>query len=160
MVCVSCSFNSFWIFLLSLKQIQNLMKILFSCIHFLIWPAAWCSQVNSPPPPPPPPQLIIMKKLYFILVNCIGWQVCWTCILVLLFPAQNTHTNMFETNKPETCEHMLMCVLTCFRLSGLVTEIVVTVKCNCNVKCIFVCVQNSHSLLSGGQVTLWNCSRS
>ena len=60
MACVSCSFNSFSIFLLSLKQ-QNLMKIIFSCIHFPIWPYL--------------PK--IMKKLYFILVNCMGWQVCF-----------------------------------------------------------------------------------
>ena len=60
MVCVGCSFDSFSIFLLSLKQQQNLMKIMFSCINFPIWPY--------------PPQ--IMKKMYFILVNCMGWQVC------------------------------------------------------------------------------------
>ena len=35
MACVSCLFNSFSVFLLSLKQ-QNLMKIMFSCIHFPI----------------------------------------------------------------------------------------------------------------------------
>ena len=60
MAFIGCSFDSFSIFLLSLKQQQNLMKIMFSCIHFSIWP-----------PPPPPP----MKKLYFILANCMGWQV-------------------------------------------------------------------------------------
>ena len=38
MASVSCSFNSFSIFLLRLKQQQNLMKIMFSCIHFPIWP--------------------------------------------------------------------------------------------------------------------------
>ena len=38
MTCVGCSFNSFSVFLLSLKQQQNLMKIMFSCIHFPIWP--------------------------------------------------------------------------------------------------------------------------
>ena len=38
MVCVGCSFHSFSIFLLSLKQQQNLMKIMFSCIHFPLWP--------------------------------------------------------------------------------------------------------------------------
>ena len=38
MACVGCSFNSFSIFLLSLKQQQNLMKVIFSCIHFSIWP--------------------------------------------------------------------------------------------------------------------------
>ena len=38
MVSVSCLFNSFSIFLLSLKQQQNLMKIMFSCIHFPAWP--------------------------------------------------------------------------------------------------------------------------
>ena len=37
MACVGCSFDSFSIFLLSLKQ-QNLMKIMFSCIRFQIWP--------------------------------------------------------------------------------------------------------------------------
>ena len=36
--CVSCSFDSFLIFLLSLKQQQNLVKIMLSCIHFPIWP--------------------------------------------------------------------------------------------------------------------------
>ena len=49
MVCVGCSFDSFSIFLLGLKQQQNLMKILFSCIHFPTWPY--------------PPQ--IMKKTVF-----------------------------------------------------------------------------------------------
>ena len=38
MACVGCSFNNFSSFLLSLKQQQNLMKIMFSCIHFPIWP--------------------------------------------------------------------------------------------------------------------------
>ena len=38
MMCVSCSFDSFSIFLLSLKQQQNLMKIMFPCIHVPIWP--------------------------------------------------------------------------------------------------------------------------
>ena len=38
MACVGCLFDSFSIFLLSLKQQQNLMKIMFSCIHFPIWP--------------------------------------------------------------------------------------------------------------------------
>jgi len=36
------------------------MKIMFSCIPFPVWPY--------------PPR--IMKNLYFILVNCMGWQVC------------------------------------------------------------------------------------
>ena len=34
MACVGCSFDIFSIFLLSLKQQQNLMKIMFSRIHF------------------------------------------------------------------------------------------------------------------------------
>ena len=38
MACVGCSLNSFSVFLLSLKQQQNLMKIMFSCIHFPVWP--------------------------------------------------------------------------------------------------------------------------
>ena len=59
MACVSCSFDSFSVFLLSLKQQQILMKIMFSCIHFPIWPYL--------------PKL--MKNLFFILVNCMGWQV-------------------------------------------------------------------------------------
>ena len=66
MACVNCSFDYFSVFLLSLKQQQNLMKIMFSCIHFPIRPY--------------PPK--IMKNLYFILVNCTGWQVC-TYILSL-----------------------------------------------------------------------------
>ena len=60
MVCGGCSFDSFSFFLLSLKRQQNLVKIMFSCISFPIWPHL--------------PQ--IMKKMYFILVNCMGWQVC------------------------------------------------------------------------------------
>ena len=38
MACAGCSFNSFSVFLFSLKQQQNLMKIMFSCIPFPIWP--------------------------------------------------------------------------------------------------------------------------
>ena len=38
MVCVGCSLDSFSISLLSLKQQQNLMKIMFSCISFPKWP--------------------------------------------------------------------------------------------------------------------------
>ena len=66
MASVSCSFNSFSVFLLSLKQQQNLMKIMFSCIHFPTWPY----------PPPHPPKNNNNEKLYFILVNYMGWQVC------------------------------------------------------------------------------------
>ena len=35
---IGCSFDRFSIFLLNLKQQQNLMKIMFSCIHFPVWP--------------------------------------------------------------------------------------------------------------------------
>ena len=38
MVCIGRSFNSFSVFLFSLKQQQNLMKIVFSCTHFPILP--------------------------------------------------------------------------------------------------------------------------
>ena len=69
-VSASCSFNGFSVFLLSLKQQQNLMKIMFSCIHFPVWPY--------------PPK--IMKKMYFILVNCMGWQV-WDPLLTFLLSA-------------------------------------------------------------------------
>ena len=62
MTCVGWSFDIFSIFLLSLKQQQNLMKIMFSCIHFPVWPY--------------PPE--IMKKLYFIPANYMGWQVWQT----------------------------------------------------------------------------------
>ena len=61
MAFIGCSFDSFSVFLLSLKQ-QNLMKIMFSCIHFPVWPY--------------PPKIMIF--FYFILVNCMGWQV-WFC---------------------------------------------------------------------------------
>ena len=53
--CVCCSFDSFSIFLLSLKR-QNLMKITFSCIHFPVWPY--------------PPQ--IMKKNVFYTSKLYG----------------------------------------------------------------------------------------
>ena len=69
-------FNLFALF--KLKQQQNLMKIRFSCIHFPVWP-------YPPPPPPPQKKREREKKKYFILVNCMGWQVwdrvtktaCW-----------------------------------------------------------------------------------
>ena len=60
MAFIGCSFDSFSVFLLSLKQQQNLMKIMFSCIHFPVGP-------YSPPN---------NDFLNFILVNCMGWQVC------------------------------------------------------------------------------------
>ena len=63
MASVGCLFNSFSIFLLSLKQQQNLMKIMF-------WLYPFSNMAISPPPPPPN-----NEKLYFILVNCMGWQV-------------------------------------------------------------------------------------
>ena len=36
--CVGCSFNNFSVFLLCFTQPQNLMKLMFSCIHFPVWP--------------------------------------------------------------------------------------------------------------------------
>ena len=55
MVCVGCSFNSFSIFLLSLNQQQNLMKIMFSNNIF---------------------------KMYFVPVNCISvWADRYDIIL-------------------------------------------------------------------------------
>ena len=38
MASVGCSFNSFSIFMFSSKRQQNLMKTVFSCIHFSTWP--------------------------------------------------------------------------------------------------------------------------
>ena len=60
MACVSCLFDSFSVFLLSLKQRQNTMKIMFSCIHFLVWPY---------------PPKIFFYFFIFLPVNCMGWQV-------------------------------------------------------------------------------------
>ena len=53
MVRAGCSFDSFSIFSLSLKHQQHLMKIMFCCIHFPVWP---------PPPPPPPKKKNKEKK--------------------------------------------------------------------------------------------------
>ena len=62
-----CSFNSFSVFLLCLKQQQNLMKIMFSCNHFPVWPnppkikifilfytgkVYRLTGINTPSPPP------------------------------------------------------------------------------------------------------------
>ena len=58
-------------FLLSLKQQQNLMKIMFSCICFPVWPH--------------PPKIMEKKKKYFILVNCICVNIWITLFTVLLF---------------------------------------------------------------------------
>ena len=38
MAFISCSFDSFSVFFLCVKQEQNFMKIMFSCIHFPVWP--------------------------------------------------------------------------------------------------------------------------
>ena len=38
MASVGCSFESFSVFLLSLKQQENRMKIMFSYVHYPIWP--------------------------------------------------------------------------------------------------------------------------
>ena len=54
MVSVGCLFNSFSTILLSLKRQQNLMKIMFSCIHFPVWPY----------PPPNNEKLFYTGKLY------------------------------------------------------------------------------------------------
>ena len=66
MAFVGCSFNGFSIFLLSLKQQQNLMKIMFYCIHFPILPY--------------PPQMIKKKTTVFYtgkLYGLTGMVVCW-----------------------------------------------------------------------------------
>ena len=59
MACVGCLFNSFSVFLLSLKQQQNVMKIVFSCIHF-------SNMAISP-------QNNEKKEKCFIPVNYMGW---------------------------------------------------------------------------------------
>ena len=87
MVCVSCSFDSFSIsFLLSLKQ-QNLMKIMFSCIHFPIWP--YPSQ--------------IMKKL-FCTSKLYGLTGIWTVVnrSVIQMPVLllNTKWHEYESDAP------------------------------------------------------------
>ena len=61
MACTGCSFNSFSVFLLSLKQ-QNLMKIMFSYIHFPVWPY--------------PPKIMIFYVLYTgKLYGLTGWKL-------------------------------------------------------------------------------------
>ena len=52
---VMAGVNSFSVFLLSLKQQQNLMKIMFFYIYFPIWPYL--------------PKIMIKKKKKIILVN-------------------------------------------------------------------------------------------
>ena len=69
MACGSCLFNSFSVFLLSLKQQQNLMKILFSCIHFPIWPD--------------PPKL--MKKNVFYTGKLYGLTGMMLLLFLLFF---------------------------------------------------------------------------
>ena len=66
MASVGYSFNSFSIFVLSLKQ-QNLLKLCFP-----VWP----------------------YPLYFILVNCMGWQVC-KCMF-----QNSSHTKHFSQITP------------------------------------------------------------
>ena len=67
MACVSCSLNSFSVFLLSLKQQQNLTKIMFSCIHFPAWPY--------------PPKIMGKKEEYFKLFGLTGKIFPPTCSL-------------------------------------------------------------------------------
>ena len=87
MAFTGCSFNSFSIFLLSLKQQQKLMKIMFFCIHFPVWPY--------------PPK--IMKNLYFIPVNCMGWQVCnsakFETLKTFLFAVLHWHVKRFSSKR-------------------------------------------------------------
>ena len=70
------------VFLLSLKQDQNLMKVMFSCIHFPIWP--------YPPPPPPKKKKKKKRSILYQSVNSMGCQVCTkaesvkVCVCVLL----------------------------------------------------------------------------
>ena len=60
MACVGCSFDKFFSSLFAqFKTTTKSHENYVSCIHFQVWPY--------------PPK--IMKKLYFILVNCMGWQV-------------------------------------------------------------------------------------
>ena len=57
-----CFSDSFSVFLLSLKQQQNLMKIMFYCIPFPKWTYS--------------PKIFLKKQqLYFVPINCMGWQV-------------------------------------------------------------------------------------
>ena len=92
MAFIGCLFDSFSVFLLNLKQQQNLMKIIFSCIHFPVWPY--------------PPKT--MKKLYgltgmkavhrnqsdnycnqsdtrqFLLLPQIYWKIPTLCVMGLV----------------------------------------------------------------------------
>ena len=74
--------QQFFSFFASLKQ-QNLMKIMFSCIHFPVWPY--------------PPK--IMKKVYFILVNSMGWQVWDLMVDCSVLQQPIVVTGMFLSNK-------------------------------------------------------------
>ena len=90
MACVCCLFTSFSIFLLSVKQQQNLMKIMFSCIHFLVWP--YLPQNNGE-------KTSILYNI--ILVNSIGWQVCflfWVLppFVFLFFPFSSNSTHILS----------------------------------------------------------------
>ena len=62
MVCVGCSFDSFLNLFAQFKTATKSHENHVSCINFPIWPY--------------PPQ--IMDFFFFVLVNCIGWQVCST----------------------------------------------------------------------------------
>ena len=71
MASVGCSLDSFSIFLLSLKQQQNLKKIMFFCIHFPIWP--------NPPK-------ILRKKTVFYTGKLYGWTDKTTTLTTVWLP--------------------------------------------------------------------------
>ena len=78
MLCVSCSFNSFSIFLLSLKQ-QNLMKIVF------LYPFSNMAISSK----------IMKKNVFYILVNCITvWVDRYGAIYIHV--AWNPFTSYFQ----------------------------------------------------------------
>ena len=71
MACVSCLLDSFSVFLLSLKQQQNLIKIMFSCIHFPMWPY--------------PPKLMIFLLFYTGKLYGLTGMIITDDVIVIIY---------------------------------------------------------------------------
>ena len=106
MVCVGCSFHSFSIFLLSLKQQQNLMKIMFSCIHFPLWPY--------------PPQIKIKTVFYTSKLWVDGYgsfifEKNWFTVTVFFFVPVCVCVCVRACVRACVCVHACVCVCVCVR---------------------------------------------
>ena len=81
MACVGCPFVCFSVFLISLKKQQNLMKIMFSCIRFPVWPY--------------PPQNNDFLKFYTSKLYEFGYGELLSAVMWLLWLTERISISVF-----------------------------------------------------------------